>query len=82
MRFPTLIVALFAVCICFLSACSNFPDNITNSEFLTYEQIKGSGLANKRPQLSAISRVSIHIDSDKSYIHYQRYVLGTNKFLC
>ena len=65
MRFPTLIVVLFAVCICFLSACSNVPDNITNSEFLTYEQIKGSGLANKRPQLSAISSGSIHIDSDK-----------------
>ncbi|NRB09057.1 MAG: Photosystem II manganese-stabilizing protein (PsbO) [Richelia sp.] len=81
MRFRTLIVALLAVCICFLTACSDAADDIANSEFLTYEQIKGSGLANKCPQLSEISRGSITIDGDISYVIKDMCLEPTNFFV-
>ncbi len=81
MRFRALIVALFAVCICFLTACDDAADDIANSEFLTYEQIKGSGLANKCPQLSEISRGSIPIDGDKSYVIKDMCLEPTNFFV-
>ena len=81
MRFRTLIVAFLAVCICFLTACSDAADDIANSEFLTYEQIKGSGLANKCPQLSEISRGSITIDGDISYVIKDMCLEPTNFFV-
>ncbi|WP_088240018.1 photosystem II manganese-stabilizing polypeptide [Calothrix rhizosoleniae] len=82
MRFRALIIALVAVCIGFLTACSASPaDDIANSEFLTYEQIKGSGLANKCPQLSEISRGSIPLDDSQSYVIRDMCLEPTNFFV-
>jgi photosystem II oxygen-evolving enhancer protein 1 len=69
------------MCICFLTACSDAADEIASSEFLTYEQIKGSGLANKCPQLSEISRGSIPLDGGKSYVIKDMCLEPTNFFV-
>jgi photosystem II oxygen-evolving enhancer protein 1 len=66
MRYRALIAVVLALCLGFLTACSDAPE-ASSSEFLTYEQIRGTGLANKCPQLSETSRGSIPIDSSESY---------------
>ncbi|MDJ0735142.1 MAG: photosystem II manganese-stabilizing polypeptide [Nostocaceae cyanobacterium] len=68
MKFRAVIIAFLALCLGFLTACGNGPEEIANTEFLTYDQIKGTGLANKCPQLSEISRGFIPIDASKSYV--------------
>jgi photosystem II oxygen-evolving enhancer protein 1 len=66
MRFRALIVALLALCLGLITACSEGPSS-NSTEFLTYEQIRGTGLANKCPQLAETSRGSIPIDASQSY---------------
>jgi photosystem II oxygen-evolving enhancer protein 1 len=66
MKYRALIVAFLALCLGFLTACSE-PSQVASRELLTYEQIRGTGLANKCPQLSETSRGSIPIDSSQSY---------------
>ncbi|WP_414564260.1 MULTISPECIES: photosystem II manganese-stabilizing polypeptide [unclassified Anabaena] len=67
MRYRALIVAFLAVCLGLLTACSDAPTSTGGRDVLTYEQIRGTGLANKCPQLAETSRGSIPIDSSKSY---------------
>ncbi|WP_414545269.1 photosystem II manganese-stabilizing polypeptide [Nostoc sp. CCY0012] len=67
MRYRALIVAFLAVCLGLLTACSDAPASTGGRDVLTYEQIRGTGLANKCPQLAETSRGSIPIDSSKSY---------------
>lgn len=67
MRYRALIVAFLALCLSVLTACSEAPE-ATSSQPLTYDQIRGTGLANNCPQLGETSRGSIPIDSSKSYI--------------
>lgn len=66
MRYRALIVTFLALCLGFLTACSDGPDNYSTN-VLTYEQIRGTGLANKCPQLAETRRGSIPIDSSQSY---------------
>jgi photosystem II oxygen-evolving enhancer protein 1 len=65
MRYRAIIVAFLALCLGVLTACSQGPD--TNVP-LTYDQIKGTGLANNCPTLQETSRGSIPLDSGKSYV--------------
>jgi photosystem II oxygen-evolving enhancer protein 1 len=65
MRYRALLVAFLAFCLSVLTACS---DASTTSGPLTYDQIKGTGLANACPQLGETSRGSIPINSNQSYI--------------
>ncbi|MBD2725053.1 photosystem II manganese-stabilizing polypeptide [Nostoc sp. FACHB-892] len=66
MRYRALIVAFLALCLGLITACSDAP--VTSSrDVLTYDQIRGTGLANKCPQLAETSRGSIPIDSSQSY---------------
>jgi photosystem II oxygen-evolving enhancer protein 1 len=67
MRYRGLIVALLALCLCVLTACSEGPANATNPEQLTYDEIRGTGLANNCPQLEETTRGSIPIKGDGSY---------------
>ncbi len=67
MRYRTLIVALLALCLGVLTACSEGPTSETR-DLLTYDQIKGTGLANKCPLLAETSRGSIPIDASQSYV--------------
>lgn len=61
------IVALLAICLSVLTACSDGPAT-ASSVPLTYDQIKGTGLANNCPKLEETSRGSIPIDASKSYV--------------
>ena len=69
MRYRAFIAGLMAVILGLLTACSEGPDMATGSgkELLSYEQIRGTGLANKCPLLSETSRGSIAIDGSQSY---------------
>lgn len=67
MRYRALIVAFLAVCLGLLTACSDAP-TASSRDVLTYEQIRGTGLANKCPQLAETSRGSIPLDSSQSYV--------------
>lgn len=66
MRYRALIVAFLAICLSVLTACSEAPQ-ATSDTPLTYDQIRNTGLANKCPQLSEVSRGSIDIDPNLSY---------------
>lgn len=66
MRYRALIVALLAFCFSFLTACAESPA-LSREAITTYEQIRGTGLANTCPQLEETARGSIPIDSSKSY---------------
>lgn len=66
MRYRTLIVAFLALCLGLITACSDAPAS-SSRDVLTYDQIRGTGLANKCPQLTETRRGSIPIDSSQSY---------------
>ena len=66
MRYRTLIVALLALCLGILTACSQGPTS-GSRDLLTYDQIRGTGLANKCPLMAETTRGSIPIDSSQSY---------------
>ncbi|MEL7315853.1 MAG: photosystem II manganese-stabilizing polypeptide [Cyanobacteria bacterium J06559_3] len=66
MRYRALIVAFLAVCLGFLTACSEGPVATADAP-LTYDQIRNTGLANSCPQLSETSRGSIALDTGKRY---------------
>ncbi|MBV9387934.1 MAG: photosystem II manganese-stabilizing polypeptide [Chroococcidiopsidaceae cyanobacterium CP_BM_ER_R8_30] len=70
MRYRALIAAFLALCLGVLTACSEGPTTGTSGtrDLLTYDQIRGTGLANKCPQLTETSRGSIPIDSSQSYV--------------
>jgi photosystem II oxygen-evolving enhancer protein 1 len=65
MRYRALITTLLALCLSVLTACSEAP--AASTEALTYDQIRGTGLANSCPQLEDTSRGAIALDSGKSY---------------
>ncbi|MDF5709301.1 MAG: photosystem II manganese-stabilizing polypeptide [Nostoc sp. S4] len=67
MRYRALIVAFLALCLGLITACSDAPATSSGRDVLTYEQIRGTGLANKCPQLTETSRGSIPLDSSQSY---------------
>ncbi len=66
MRYRALLVAFLAICLSVLTACSDAP-SATSSVPLTYDQIRNTGLANKCPQLSEMTRGSIALDDGKTY---------------
>jgi photosystem II oxygen-evolving enhancer protein 1 len=66
MRYRALIVAFLAICLSVLTACSEAP-SATSDVPLTYDQIRNTGLANKCPQLSEMTRGSIDLEDGKSY---------------
>lgn len=64
MRYRALIVAFLALCLSVLTACS---EPTANKDLLTYDDIRGTGLANNCPQLTETARGSIPIDPSQSY---------------
>ncbi len=66
MRYRALIVAFLALCLGVLTACSEGPASATTAP-LTYDQIRGTGLANNCPTLSETTRGAIPIESGQSY---------------
>jgi photosystem II oxygen-evolving enhancer protein 1 len=67
MRYRALIAAFLAMCLGLLTACSD-GGSTTATAALTYEDIRGTGIANTCPQLDNVtSRGSISLDSDQAY---------------
>jgi photosystem II oxygen-evolving enhancer protein 1 len=64
MRFRAFISAFVAVCLGLLTACSSAS---TDSGPLTYDQIRGTGLANTCPKIEEVRRGSIPIEKGKTY---------------
>jgi photosystem II oxygen-evolving enhancer protein 1 len=81
MRFRGLIVAVLVVCIGFLTACSDASDEVATTELLTYDQVRGTGLANRCPQMTETSRGSIPIESGKNYALKELCLEPTNFFV-
>lgn len=79
MRYRAFIAAFLAVCIGLLTACSDSSSNANVA--LTYEQIRGTGLANTCPQLSETSRGAIPIDTDQTYVISDLCLEPTNFFV-
>lgn len=67
MRYRAIIVAFLALCLGVLTACSEGPAS-ANDAPLTYDQIRGTGLANNCPQLAETTRGSIPIDTSQPYV--------------
>lgn len=67
MSYRAIIAAFLAVCLSLLTACSQGAATASNVP-LTYDQIKGTGLANNCPTLEETARGSIALDPSKSYV--------------
>lgn len=67
MRYRAFIVAFLALCLGVLTACSDGPATAADVP-LSYDQIRGTGLANNCPQLSETTRGSIPLDSSQPYV--------------
>ncbi|TAE61528.1 MAG: Photosystem II manganese-stabilizing polypeptide [Nostocales cyanobacterium] len=80
MRYRALIVAFLALCLGLITACSEAPAS-NGKDLLTYEQIRGTGLANKCPQLAETSRGSIALDDSLSYSITELCLEPTNYFV-
>ncbi|BAY85714.1 photosystem II manganese-stabilizing protein PsbO [Calothrix parasitica NIES-267] len=83
MKYRALIAGLMAVMLGLLTACNSGPDMASgdSKELLTYEDIRGTGLANKCPLLSETSRGSIPIDSNQSYEIKELCMQPTNYYV-
>lgn len=67
MRYRALFVALLGICFSFLiTACADSSVAMTR-ETATYEQIRGTGLANTCPQVEETRRGTIPLEPGKSY---------------
>lgn len=80
MRFRALITVLVALCVGVLTACGEASVSATTAP-LTYDQIKGTGLANVCPTLTETSRGSIPIDRSKSYTFKDVCIQPTSFFV-
>lgn len=65
MKFRTLLIAFLAVCLGFLTACSDKAANAFDQGQYTYDDILNTGLANNCPQISEFTRGSIPISVDE-----------------
>jgi photosystem II oxygen-evolving enhancer protein 1 len=79
MRYRALIVAFLALCFGLLTACSEGPANATTA--LTYEQVRGTGIANTCPQLEETRRGSIPLERGKEYVLTELCMEPTNFFV-
>uniref|UniRef100_A0ACD5GQY1 Photosystem II manganese-stabilizing polypeptide n=1 Tax=Desertifilum tharense IPPAS B-1220 TaxID=1781255 RepID=A0ACD5GQY1_9CYAN len=65
MRYRAFLGAILALCLCFITACSDAAS--TSNKQLTYDDIRGTGLANNCPQLGETARGAIPIDNSQTY---------------
>jgi photosystem II oxygen-evolving enhancer protein 1 len=79
MKFRGLVAALLAICIGLLTACSDAPVSATT--VLTYDDIRGTGLANNCPVVDDTSRGSIPLDAAKGYQLVDMCIQPTNYFV-
>ncbi|MEB3358164.1 MAG: photosystem II manganese-stabilizing polypeptide [Synechococcales bacterium] len=66
MRYRALVAAFLALCLGFLTACSE--GSMSADRPLTYDEIRGTGLANTCPRLSETRRGAIPVSPSESYV--------------
>jgi photosystem II oxygen-evolving enhancer protein 1 len=81
MRYRALIAAFLAVCLGLLTACSDGGGSTTATAALTYEDIRGTGLANSCPQLDDTGRGAIPLEPGKSYVMNRLCLEPTSVFV-
>ena len=79
MRYRALIVSFLALCFGLLTACSDGPANATTA--LTYEEVRGTGIANTCPQLETTRRGSIPLERGQDYVLTELCMEPTNFFV-
>lgn len=79
MRYRAFIAALLAVCLGFLTACSDSPTD--NTVALTYEDIRGTGLANTCPKIEEVRRGSIPLERGQNYVFTDLCLEPTNFYV-
>lgn len=67
MRFRALLVAFLALCLGVLTACSNGPATAASREQMTYDEVLGTGLANKCPEVASFTRGTLPLEPNTSY---------------
>lgn len=67
MRYRALVVALLTFCFGFLAFSQTSLAGVSTRENLTYDQIRGTGLANSCPQIEETSRGALSLDAGKEY---------------
>lgn len=81
MRYRALIATILAVCLGFLTACSDGADMAKSTKPLTYEDIRNTGLANNCPQLKETSRGSIPLEPGAEYVITSMCLQPTSYFV-
>ena len=67
MRYRAIIATVLALCLGVLTACSEEPSDFVDKSQLTYDQVLGTGLANKCPRLASGRRGTIEVATDTTY---------------
>lgn len=68
MRYVALIVAFLALCLGVLTTFSTPAAQAASKEQLTYDEIIGTGIANKCPEISEFTRGTIPVEPNQTYI--------------
>lgn len=79
MRYRALVAAFLAICLGLITACSESPTDSTAA--LTYDQIRGTGLANTCPKIEEVRRGSLPLDAGESYVLTGLCLEPTNFFV-
>lgn len=67
MKYRSIIATILALCLGVLTACAEEPSEYVDKSQLTYDQVLGTGLANKCPRLASSRRGTIEIDTNTTY---------------
>lgn len=67
MKYRAIIATVLALCLSFLTACGEEPSEFVDKSQLTYDQVLGTGLANKCPRLASTRRGTIEVSTGTTY---------------
>jgi photosystem II oxygen-evolving enhancer protein 1 len=67
MKYRAIIATVLALCLGVLTACSEEPSDFVDKSQLTYDQVLGTGLANKCPRLASGRRGTIEVSTGETY---------------
>lgn len=67
MRYRSFVVAFLVLCLGVFVAFNAPAANAASKEQMTYDEILGTGLANRCPEISAFTRGTIPLEKDKTY---------------
>lgn len=67
MKYRAIIATVLALCLGVLTACAEDKSEYVDKSQLTYDQVLGTGLANKCPRLASSRRGTIEVDTNTTY---------------